>query len=118
MPTQFICQQCNTIFTVTPGSKGIYCSKNCYSIAISKIYKDRAMAKKYILIQEYNLCPNKCTQCLQSLEYDSRKNKFCSRSCATTFNNTGRTHSDETKEKIKLAALTNPTWFCSKPITK
>jgi hypothetical protein len=43
---------------------------------------------------------NVCTQCNSSLDYDRRKNKFCSRGCAQTFNNSNRVHSQKTKDKI------------------
>lgn len=38
--------------------------------------------------QEYFNNPLKCQQCCTDLSYELRHNKFCSRSCAATFNNT------------------------------
>ncbi len=38
-------------------------------------------------ITEYNLAPNFCSHCKESLSYDIRKNKYCSRSCAAKVNN-------------------------------
>ncbi|HEC64608.1 MAG TPA: HNH endonuclease, partial [bacterium] len=37
----------------------------------------------------YNKNPNLCTQCEDRLSYAKRHNKFCSSSCAATFNNKG-----------------------------
>jgi hypothetical protein len=46
----------------------------------------------------------KCKQCKNEIKINSRydkKKQFCNRSCAATYNNTRRTHSDDTKIKIK-----------------
>jgi hypothetical protein len=39
--------------------------------------------------EDYESNPNKCCQCLSSLEWSKRKNKFCSLSCAAIKNNAG-----------------------------
>lgn len=36
---------------------------------------------------EYNNCPSLCFQCKLELPYEKRRNKFCSSSCAATYNN-------------------------------
>jgi len=38
-------------------------------------------------ITKYNTSPNHCQHCQTNLEYDVRYNKFCSQSCAATYNN-------------------------------
>ena len=48
--------------------------------------------------KKYLINPNKCQQCYSILSYDKKNNKFCNRSCAATFNNTGRTHPPRSKE--------------------
>lgn len=39
------------------------------------------------IIQEYNQNPVRCVQCNNPILYNNRKNKFCSRSCAASYNN-------------------------------
>ena len=50
-------------------------------------------------IEKYNDNPNRCINCNNAIQYNKRQNKFCSKSCAATFNNTGRKVSDAQKEK-------------------
>lgn len=38
---------------------------------------------------EYNKCPNRCKHCSIILPYEKKRNKFCSHSCAASFNNLG-----------------------------
>lgn len=38
-------------------------------------------------IRAYNYYPSKCKNCGKPLEYDKRHNRFCSKSCAATYNN-------------------------------
>lgn len=45
----------------------------------------------------------KCKNCEKSLEGKDKRQKFCSHSCSTTFNNKGRVHSKKTKERISIA---------------
>jgi hypothetical protein len=52
----------------------------------------------------YDTNPSFCTQCSVKLLQDKKNNKFCSSSCAATFNNTGR---------IKVPRT--PCEFCGKP---
>ena len=60
-----------------------YCLKN-YSIDIIEILK--------------NNNKNYCLNCGKEIP---KMKKFCNSSCAATYNNKGRKHSEETKEKIK-----------------
>ena len=57
--------------------------------------------------------PNLCAQCQNVIDYDKRKNKFCSSSCAATFNCTGRVRSIDSRtaisEKMKKINADDPT---------
>lgn len=46
----------------------------------------------------------KCLQC-NRVEQKQYAQKFCGRSCAATYNNKRRKHTDKTKEKIRLSLL-------------
>ena len=48
---------------------------------------DYAQKKKRENIETYNLNPKLCLICGTKLPYEKRRNKFCSRSCAATYNN-------------------------------
>ena len=41
-------------------------------------------------MDEYNKDPKKCIVCGKIIDYDRRMNKFCSKSCAASFNNSKR----------------------------
>lgn len=43
---------------------------------------------KVELVELYNQSPSICNACKTILSYNNRNNKYCSRSCAATFNNT------------------------------
>ena len=70
--------------------------------AVQSLLKAREVKANKLLLkqQQYLLAPNICTYCRNPLEYDKRKNKFCSRSCSATYNNLLSTHSDSTKQKL------------------
>lgn len=54
----------------------------------------------------YHKDPNLCNQCPTPLEFYKRRNKFCSKSCAATYNNRLRgPRSDETKSKISKSLM-------------
>lgn len=70
-------------------------------------------------IKKYNENPTRCCNCDGKIEYDKKRNKFCSKSCSATYNNkkrdglkeetkrkiseslTGYKHSEETKSKLR-----------------
>lgn len=53
---------------------------------------------------KYYESPKLCLKCSQQLTYKKRKNKFCSKSCATEYNNLIRgAHTEETKLKISMS---------------
>ncbi len=55
--------------------------------------------KKFNRISNYNTNPNICKCCKSILDYKNKKNKFCSKSCAATFNNINR---DTPAKSLKL----------------
>jgi endogenous inhibitor of DNA gyrase (YacG/DUF329 family) len=64
---------------------------------------------------------NYCKHCGKEITgKDHKRKKFCNRSCAASYNNTGRKHSDEEKEKIsKSLQRKNPNFDGNyKPIEK
>jgi hypothetical protein len=50
-------------------------------------FKENLKLKQIKDKEQYYLAPKLCKHCNNPHEYDKRKNKFCSSSCATTFNN-------------------------------
>ena len=75
------CQHCTSLFTLTPGTYGKFCSIPCSSKFNNKIKRQKTLEK-------YLLDPKVCKNCNLIIQYSQRKsNIFCSRSCAATFNN-------------------------------
>jgi len=66
---------------------------------VTKLVANKAKEKR---IKEYDKIPNKCTNCHIVLQYNKRKNKFCSRSCSATYSNLNRQYvpSKDKQEKI------------------
>jgi len=50
-------------------------------------------------VDTYNENPALCKCCGDPIEYSKRKNQFCSKSCAASYNNTGRVRTAESKLK-------------------
>ena len=62
-----------------------------------------ANIKKYLdRIREYEEHPNMCLCCGKVIEYESRSNKFCSRSCSARYNNLIRSEEIKNKQKESL----------------
>ena len=80
-------------------------------IANKKAKKDR--------VAQYDVSPATCANCEQKLPYDKRKNKFCSHSCAASYNNCGHSsgnlkHGDFAKKPcLYCGKTTDNTKFCS-----
>lgn len=55
---------------------------------------------------EYEKQPKLCVNCADPLDYDKKRNKFCSKSCSAKYNNTGRVVTDTTRRKTS-ATLRN-----------
>lgn len=63
--------------------------------------RDASRLKKLQREAEYNANPKLCLCCGLPIEYKKKNtSKFCSKSCAATYNNTGRVHTTNTKRKI------------------
>ena len=59
-----------------------------------------------LIIEENSKKPNKCLFCGKEIDGKNRfTRKFCNSSCAASFNNKGRKHTEETKEKIQYSLL-------------
>jgi predicted nucleic acid-binding Zn ribbon protein len=87
-----ICQHCGKKFIPTVGSKGWFCSKSCASLVqhIQRRQKEQNQPKVY---------KSFCIQCKTGI---FSNNKFCSRSCAATFNNKLKTPESRKKQADTL----------------
>lgn len=127
------CTQCEVTFSPTPGSKGQHCSPDCTIEHQTILKRQKGAAQRAAREQEYLKQPALCAQCKNVLPYGKRKNKFCSSSCAATFNNSGKVKSSKTRFKIaqksaaqKGVVLTKTEGeytikncrYCDKPITR
>lgn len=83
----------------------------------NKVQKENAKNRREI----YNSNPNFCTNCNSKLNYKTRNNKYCSRSCSATVNNSNRIVSEEQKNKTSrsakrfLSSLTDEEYLKSYP---
>ena len=88
-----------------------YETKHCNGIILDELLKHYANLINFDIellnrnnkqknIQEYLKNPNYCLYCGNIILYDRRNGKFCNNSCAASYNNKRRKHSDETKKKI------------------
>lgn len=76
-----ICQHCTSLFTITSGTYGKFCSLSCSSKFNNKIKSQKTL-------ENYLLKPKVCKNCNLIIQYRQRNtNIFCNRSCAATFNN-------------------------------
>lgn len=72
-------------------------------------------------INDYNINPTKCKECLTPLKYDSRNNKFCNNSCSASYQNKNGTFIRKgpkpsikypsSKVEIRTCSLTGKTWW-------
>ena len=96
---QSICQQCNSFFIVTPGSFGKFCSLSCGTTYRNIVTLEKSIAN-------YQLSPIQCKCCDAVLEYDKRKNKFCSHSCAAKItNNVPRKRGQNATVKLQYSRI-------------
>lgn len=79
--------------------------KNYLAASKKGVAKCKQLKEERIL--KYNANPMRCAKCDAPIEYKSRANTFCSRICSASVNNTSRTQSEKTKEKIRKT-LTKP----------
>jgi predicted restriction endonuclease len=52
-----------------------------------EIERIKSISEKEEKSKEYNKNPSTCMNCHTNLPYEKRKNKFCSKSCAASYNN-------------------------------
>lgn len=110
-----ICKTCNKEIIVSPGAKGIYCSRQCHILDQSQISKRTAAVRRAKLEQQYKDNVKTCGNCKVQLTFEQRKQTFCSQSCSTSFLNKSRIHSIESREKRRLKAKSTPKgWAKSK----
>jgi hypothetical protein len=73
---------------------------------------DSIQLRKLQRMDEYNKDPNRCIVCQHSIQYDRKKNKFCSKSCAAIYNNGKRPAGSESRiaqaHKIKGVKRNGP----------
>lgn len=74
------CQYCLNLFTPKLGSYGKFCSLSCGTSFKNIVTKEKA-------IEKYNARPNKCKCCKNTIDYEKRANRYCSRSCAAKITN-------------------------------
>jgi hypothetical protein len=60
---------------------------------------------KQTRIDGYNKNPTLCKCCNKPQDYSKRKNQFCSKSCAASYNNTGRVRTEESKLKTSKSVI-------------
>lgn len=93
------CQHCSKLFTVSPGSYGKFCSLSCGTIFRNKINLEKAKAK-------YKLNPTFCKCCQTNIDYEKRKNKYCSISCSSKItNNVPRKRGPTAVEKLPYSRI-------------
>lgn len=72
--------------------------------------------------EKYYENPKYCQQCGKIIPYEKRINKFCSSSCAATYNNTGRVRIKKTDKKLsekqQVSKEKHYCLFCGKELTK
>jgi very-short-patch-repair endonuclease/ribosome-associated translation inhibitor RaiA len=99
------CIYCSASFIVTAGARGKYCSPQCSANGLSVRYSEIAAKEKIKKEQKYFENPTVCNNCSNVMTYSIRKNKFCSKSCSATFNNTGRIRTEESKQKVSASII-------------
>ena len=77
--------------------------KSLEKAALVAVDKNKSL-KKYRII-EYEKNPKLCLCCNGALNYEKRKNQYCSSSCSATENNKKREITHETKKKISSALM-------------
>lgn len=74
-----------------------------------------AQATRNKFLFQYLANPNYCKQCNNMLEFEKKKNMFCSNSCSATFNNTGKIRSKVEKVPCRQCgtAIHHKRQYCS-----
>lgn len=109
MKSNCICQICNKSFIPGAGSRGKACSKECGSKLASINGIIAREAKRQAREDTFHKV---CMKCQTPISYINRNNKFCSKSCAATYNNIhsspDRKRGPEKKEKTKRVKIKKP----------
>jgi hypothetical protein len=82
------------------GSKGKFCSLSCSAANSSIVYREKANHNRKLNEERYLKCPILCKQYKNIIPFSKKKNKFCSSSCSSSFNNTGKVKSIKSRLKI------------------
>jgi len=88
--------------------KGKFCSLKCRNLYINQNFIDYDKVKKSFefkkleKIEAYEKAPKRCQNCQDPIEFEKRRNRFCSCSCSVTFSNTGKKFTSERKENIAI----------------
>jgi len=79
-----------------------------------------AKSKEFNLTQEteYNMSPRKCDYCDNFYTFKCRNNKFCSQSCAATYNNSIRSRESREQQAIKLKESLSKTEKKRQPVSQ
>lgn len=77
-----------------------YCSTSCQLL----IAKESSLTRRLSVRREYEKMPNRCLNCNTPIDFRLRKNRFCCRRCAATYNQRdgghGGTHIWTTDERL------------------
>lgn len=98
-----ICELCGCIFDGYKGQR--FCSNKCKSKYLSTKYKTEKENK-------YLLNPKICKNCGKIIPYQYRKNTFCSKNCAASYNNRLRIRTGWTDEQKNKIRKDKPICFC------
>lgn len=92
--------------TLTPNRLAVL-EANCKRAA--QVRRERVAEKLATQMAEYALAPASCASCQSLLPFETRKNKYCSRSCGAAFTNKMKgERSQATKDKISKAFADKP----------
>lgn len=84
--------------------------------------RDVAKQKSEKMRTEYNEDPKICKHCNAIIPYEKRTNDYCSSSCSASETSKGKTHTDETKQKIsakmKISGISPAQAYINKHGTK
>ena len=89
--------------------KRIYCSLRCRNIYVNKNLRDYSKcAETQSGKKKYYENPKHCSNCDKIIEYEQRRNNFCSNSCSAQVSNKTRdkiTYSKDALEKMKKIGI-------------
>mgnify|MGYP000893365279 CR=1 FL=1 len=101
-----ICKNCG----IQIESHKKYCSLKCRNIYVNKNIRNYNKLSKFYsenFKEKYDTNPKKCILCGKIIEYNKRKNKFCSSSCAAKNTNKNRIGEKRNFSKESLKNIIN-----------